>query len=352
MSRKFDELTKMYDTMSSDSLPHSYRQTVSEHEYRQPRDERGNNIIDLTVGLDETDSTAFRTAGSTTTEEMYLLDVPASPIQAKMENLVNNVKAEALLSRSRNLLARANQRNDEAMRSRRQEKEFRNKHAMLFDEFAFNLASNDAHEEREPEQPRKGVSESIVIWHDLAKQLDSETYIDDHRVLLLKVKLAQEAKRLATIGKQVDGVVRQEMLATERHAECSGNPAKYCYSECYDSTQSLSRTRRLLIRICDLEDRLLCDDIEIQHLSLEAFSKDKQVDEIQEDLYGIPVTRTPNSSIFSFGGPPNEIRVAAKSDSVTSFGSSSTPSPSGTRRHGRAAIRRNNMRSRRLISNR
>jgi len=180
---------------------------------------------------------------------------------------------------------------DETLSSSTRSSSCRRKHGLLFDELAFKQSSSDKEEgapdSRNPACTRRPVvgSESTRIWNEVSDQLDkggAYVGIPDPRLLRLKVQLAKEAKLLSHLNRKVSVVQRDEMIVLSREEEIKR--VFHVDVDCsYERkvNDGIARARRLLLRLCDLEDRLLFNEIEIQHLSLEAFSLDKHIEELE-----------------------------------------------------------------------
>lgn len=192
---------------------------------------------------------------------------------------------------SRSKRGRQNHLHDETLASSTRSSSCRRKHGLLFDELAFKQSSSEKEEgapdSRNPagtSRPAVG-SESTRIWNEVSDQLDkggAYVGIPDPRLLRLKVQLAKEAKLLSHLNRKVSIVQRDEMIVLSREEEIKR--AFHVDGDCsYEPkvNDGIARARRLLLRLCDLEDRLLFNEIEIQHLSLEAFSLDKHIEELE-----------------------------------------------------------------------
>jgi hypothetical protein len=145
------------------------------------------------------------------------------------------------------------------------------KYSMLFDD----LKRESTIESRDPEEYFDNVriwNESERVWEEVTCQLNhrTEIFCEDSQILQLKVALAEQAEKLATLGKKVSSLKNQERELFSREVELIEDPVAYNgdYDSCRDS---LSEARNLVMRMCDLEERLMCDEIRVQHLSMEAF---------------------------------------------------------------------------------
>lgn len=155
------------------------------------------------------------------------------------------------------------------------------RYSILFDDLSVtnqnrNIEGSDEAESNETEGGEVRVWNSVDrVWEDVTSQLNSrtETFCEDSQILHLKVALAEQAKKLSELGKKVS------LLKDEERRLASHETEIYDLTHVHDSDESefvthdsLSNARKLVLRMGDLEERLICDEIEIQHLTMEAFS--------------------------------------------------------------------------------
>ena len=125
------------------------------------------------------------------------------------------------------------------------------------------------------------------VWEDVTFQLNSRSEImyEDSQILQLKVALAEQAKKLSELGKKVSHLKDEERRLTSNEAEYYDLTE---FSECseagFASRDSVSGARKLVMRMEDLEERLICNEIEIQHLSMEAFSVELNGEKMVDSL--------------------------------------------------------------------
>jgi len=157
------------------------------------------------------------------------------------------------------------------------------KHKLLFNEFAYSDRNKSPQEEREPCESTRAIgNESTRVWQETTNQLDtSEMHFEDVRVVCLKAQLAQEAKKLSILNRKVEAIQRDKMLVSMSKKELPGivEEPEEVYSPGFDS--SLAEARKLLLRLCELEDRLLFDEIELQHFRLSTYSLDQHIEELE-----------------------------------------------------------------------
>jgi hypothetical protein len=127
------------------------------------------------------------------------------------------------------------------------------------------------------------------VWEDVTFQLNSraEKMYEDSQILQLKVALAEQAKKLSELGKKVSHLKDEERRLTSNEADFYDlTDFTDCSETGFTSRDSISGARKLVMRMEDLEERLICNEIEIQHLSMEAFSVEhngeKMVDNLRE----------------------------------------------------------------------
>jgi hypothetical protein len=87
------------------------------------------------------------------------------------------------------------------------------------------------------------------------------------------------------------------------------------------TNDSLSDARKLVIRMGDLEERLICDEIQIQHLSMEAFSVEHEGDAMVTHL------QAPSTKPQQLRPPRKQLETTKIVDSI-SFNAVDIPSPS------------------------
>jgi len=194
----------------------------------------------------------------------------------------------------------------------RQRKQLLSKYSLLFEELGVDGG-------KQKEAPDLDIEDDVLIWNDVDEvweevvvsrqvwddavhrvewqlkdmewQLNSraEHLRDDPQVLQLKVALAEQAQKLADLGKKVSNLKEEEKrFVTHKGGEV------YDLTEIEDDDpSSRENARKLVIRMCDLEDRLVYDAINIQHLSMEAIRVE---DEGAEMMTGTPAN-TPRTGL-------------------------------------------------------
>jgi hypothetical protein len=189
--------------------------------------------------------------------------------------------------------------------------EGRERHSLLFQALAFDppIATHDEDRPRHraTHRPRSPSSSSAapgaasrVVYQDVMTQLDGPKLQQDYgEVILLKVRLAQEAKKLEDINRRVSVAERQERLLAEREKELriqlvasattvAGSAWPGAEDECGGVDGNLSHARTLLVRLCGLEDRLLFSQIELQHIKLESYSLQVEIDDLTREPDPVP----------------------------------------------------------------
>lgn len=161
--------------------------------------------------------------------------------------------------------------------------EIRKKYSFLLSDLAVKDRDNKGQEAFCCRQRERGSS-SERIWEDVTSELDrAGMFYEESAILHLKVGIAEEAKRSGLLAKRIASLqeggahvcFKAEALDTELP-----------YHEIQNEVTvlpGLSDSRKLLIRLFDLEDRLLCDEIDIQHLAIESLSMFYQIEEVDPD---------------------------------------------------------------------
>ena len=105
------------------------------------------------------------------------------------------------------------------------------------------------------------------VWEDMTYQLDHSGMLwDDQNVIGLQVKLLMEqAKKLAALHNRVTNVQTQcQQLLDSLFKDLVKEEEAL-------GVRSLFEKRKLLLRLCDLEERILCAEIGSQHTSIDSF---------------------------------------------------------------------------------
>ena len=183
----------------------------------------------------------------------------------------------------------------------------------LFDELSVSRLSHSEHAEEtfDPEYDTLQVWNAAEgVWEDVAFQLDhSGKFMEDKNVTGLKVKLLEEAKKLSDLHNRVKQVTAKGNEVRDR-----------LYEDIVDDddesqgVRSLLEKRKLLLRLCDLEERLLCAEIGSQHTSMDSFA-------LLQNLKGM--TTTVRNDLES---------SMSSSRQEESIGTSMVPGAIGTRR--------------------
>jgi hypothetical protein len=156
------------------------------------------------------------------------------------------------------------------------------KYYLLFKGLA-NANHYQEDEERDCSEDTRTVgNDSERVWNDVYARLNRGTeYWNDNELLQLKVELADQAKRLSFLGKKVTKIRAEEvrMYAEEEKLYSLLHEATAQAEDVRDG--GLVHLRKLTLRLCDLEDRILCDEIEMQHLDLGAYSLDLHIEALK-----------------------------------------------------------------------
>jgi hypothetical protein len=158
------------------------------------------------------------------------------------------------------------------------------KYYLLFKGLA-NSSHYQGDEERDCNEDTRTVgSDSERVWNDVSARLNrGAEYWDDNELLQLKVELVDQAKRLSSLGKRVTKIRAAEvrMYAEEERLYSLLHETTACAEDVRDG--GLVHLRKLALRLCDLEDRILYDEIELQHLDLGAYSLDLRIEDLKTD---------------------------------------------------------------------
>jgi hypothetical protein len=161
--------------------------------------------------------------------------------------------------------------------------EIRKKYSFLLSDLAVKDRDNKGQEAFCCRQPERGSS-SERIWEDVTSELDrAGMFYEESAILHMKVGIAEEAKRSGLLAKRIASL--QEGVAHE-FFKAEALDTELPYHEIQNEVTvlpGLSDSRKLLIRLFDLEDRLLCDEIDIQHLAIESLSMFYQIEEVDPD---------------------------------------------------------------------
>lgn len=128
---------------------------------------------------------------------------------------------------------------------------------------------------------REAGSSSERIWNDITDNLDKGSMVhEDPEVIRLKLKLAEEAKRSGDLSRRVRDLTETTGRLVSQEEQLKEELLGQGVQGESQILPSLQQSRKLLIRLCDLEERLLCDEIDIQHLRMESLSMYYQIEEI------------------------------------------------------------------------
>ena len=171
------------------------------------------------------------------------------------------------------------------------------RYSPLFDGLEFDTLDHTPETRDENEEFGLRVWNSMdQVWEDVTLQLTSQgdRFTDDPKILRLKVDLASQAKKLADLGRKVSNLRQQE-----RNLKAGSNLEILDLTNVTESDSSgftrsdnVSEARSLILRMGDLEDRLVCDEIEVQHLSMEAYSVEHEGDRLLSSKNSYPRTKS------------------------------------------------------------
>lgn len=118
------------------------------------------------------------------------------------------------------------------------------------------------------------------VWEEVTCDLErTEPFSDDPQITKLKVALAEQARKLAFLGKKVASLKVEEhrVFSTVSEEDISSIIEE---ASIVASKNDITEARKLVLRMCDLEERLLHDEIAIQHLRAETTMVDQGKDDI------------------------------------------------------------------------
>jgi len=146
------------------------------------------------------------------------------------------------------------------------------KYDELFDELSIGPLPDDDFSPKSNTLQVWNSAESV--WEEVSHQLEeSGTLWDGHKVLELKVKLLQQAKKLALLHNRVKHVSDE----SERVQVEKSNVLEEAQAQ---GVRSILDKRKLLLRLCSLEERILCTQIGAQHAAIDSYVLGKSVDEL------------------------------------------------------------------------
>lgn len=130
--------------------------------------------------------------------------------------------------------------------------------------------------ERNVQEIKRILGHSETICQEMTGQLDGSRLLSgDIRLVHVKVGVARQAKKLATLAGQVLAVKHHE--AALQHEERRRKKMLQVYTH---ELKSPIETRRLLLRLSDLENRVLIAQIEMQNLSLGVYTAIREMNDI------------------------------------------------------------------------
>ncbi|GAX19338.1 hypothetical protein FisN_4Lh082 [Fistulifera solaris] len=126
-------------------------------------------------------------------------------------------------------------------------------------------------------EPKRIFDEGGRIWSEISSQLERGFY-EDASTLRLRVDIAQQAKQTSLLNKKM-----HELL--ELHARVFSHKSEdYIQWEwSRNGYNTASDTRKLVLRLGDLEDRILQDAIDLQHTTLRAYALAEDVNWVEAE---------------------------------------------------------------------
>ena len=141
--------------------------------------------------------------------------------------------------------------------------------SLLFDDLAVTTDNQEV-EQREPSSSEIcGLDDGERVWHDVMGHLEKcGSVFEDVRVTKMKVDLASAADKLSLLNRRAaalkvrEGIALSSGVGTERDEAIEWRKNGF---------NSAAVSRKLFLRLSGLEDRILVDEIDLQHVSLETF---------------------------------------------------------------------------------
>ena len=126
--------------------------------------------------------------------------------------------------------------------------------------------------------------DSKRVWNDISNRLDhGAEYWQDWELLQLKVELADQARRLTLLSKKVTTIKENEVRVFVKEEKLYELLHEATAATTDSSNGGFIQLRKLAIRLCDLEERILCDEIDMQHLDLGVLSLEGNIDKFEQD---------------------------------------------------------------------
>jgi len=147
-----------------------------------------------------------------------------------------------------------------------------------------------ASERRDPPPPASWQGRSSLVLEDLSNEFEQTHLNEEQHILRLKAQLVIQAKRLTELGKRIANLQHDQAEFTT-----NGGLINTVKSDVFDETlheQGLFRIRKALLRLFELEDRILVDEIGIQHYDMEV----RAIVQVVQELESLQVIEIPNKT--------------------------------------------------------
>lgn len=149
------------------------------------------------------------------------------------------------------------------------------RYAFLFDQLA--IQSTAQAEKVAFSEPKRIFDEGGRIWSEISSQLERGFY-EDASTLRLRVDIAQQAKHTSSLNKKMHELLE---LHTKIASHSADDVIQWEWSR--NGYNTASDTRKLILRLSDLEDRILLDAIDLQHATIRAYALAEDVNWVEEE---------------------------------------------------------------------
>jgi len=291
LSQKHDELTRMYEdiTYTSDATPLGFPQPVGGEVSDEDRRRR---IINRALS-DFNESSDDETIKRLLEDKIFMETLPIQIYDSSDDTSAHQPKPglkgkrvqKPHIAENRDTSGDVIQQETPVWMENAEEPDYASlegglcgrSYSLLFDELAFSNSYEKGDIRNPIDLSREVGNESARVWQEIKEQLEnSGMYYEDAQVIRLKVQLAQEAKRLSFMNKQVKVIEREKDILLGERNDRIGTWIEQSEIDLHFDL-SLKKARQLLVRLCALEERLLVDEIEMQHLKLATLSLDENI---------------------------------------------------------------------------
>lgn len=150
----------------------------------------------------------------------------------------------------------------------------RPRYTFLFDKLAIQTTIP---EHREDVEVKRTFDEGGRIWSEISSQLERGFY-EDASILRLRVDIAEEAKHISYLNKKMHDLLELHKKIILHKGE---DFMQWEWSR--NGCNTAGDTRKLILRLCDLEDRILLDEIDLQHVTIRAYALAEDVNWVDNE---------------------------------------------------------------------